>query len=320
MKYSKVIFWFTVLVILASCYHIMDVEFPDTERKITVNSFIRPDTNIHVSVTYSKAPDDSKDYYIPDASVTLFWDDSSVALTYKDSGIYTTDIRPRLNKSYKIIVKKNDTTVMAETYIPDTGFVVAVEVKLETGYCPQEMQKYSDLNITIKDNPEQDNYYEIFIPQHAVWDTSNYFYVVNNNNIQFFSVDDSVLIAEGYFPSTLSRRLIISDKYFDKNQITLHLHPLLSCGKTVIYDTVITDALLFLFVRSVSEDYYKYSKSYQWFINYMEGDVNAVNFISRPVNVYGNIEGGYGIFAGYVQWKKLMQIQEVEILSQKQKD
>jgi hypothetical protein len=59
--------------------------------------------------------------------------------------------------------------------------------------------------------------------------------------------------------------------------------------------------------RSVSESYYKYKERQFAYLFSLENDI--LSGMSEPINLYSNIMGGYGIFAGYSTDEKLITIQ-----------
>jgi len=310
MRKIRFIYILLLISFAISCDNIIDINFPTAEKQIVVNSFISNDTNIFVNLSYTKDVKDAKDYFISDAEVKLSWADTSIYLNYLDTGLYMANIKPFANQSYQLEVTKNDTVLTAETQIPDT-LSINVDVKLNTGYSQYLQQEYSDVDITIHDNPNRENYYEIIFPTDS-WHEDNIDFFLGGNIDMAYS-NDPILLAEGYTGNFSFQKIMISDKNFDKSNVILHLKPCVNSVKHVLDDTTIYTTDFFLVVRSVSEDYYKYVKSIeQYYDNITYGGI-AQTFVNKTVGVYSNINKGYGIFAGFSQKIMHEQIKEVVI-------
>ncbi len=318
-QYSLLILF---LISLTSCINEINVDFSQPEKQIVLNSFISPDTNVFVNLSYTKTVNTCEDYYIPDAEVKLYWEDSSAILNYVDSGLYTCYIKPRINVKYKIEVIKNDTVLTAETYIPDTNFFNSINIDLMTGYNADMAMPSHDANITIIDDPNQRNYYEIFFPERELYDSAMYYQTVQyaylyGLNAPLCAIYDSCLIKEGYNPAESYQRILFSDENFNTDTVTLHLHP--SCYVATPYhnDTLIYYGNITVIVRNVSEDYYKHQKSYDLYKANLDdnGFTSFANmsYISKILNVYNNVQGGYGIFAGYSQICRKIYVEEKHI-------
>jgi len=295
----------------------LEIENSSFDKQIIVNGLISPDTNVFVNLSYTKAVDDGKDYFISDAKVKLYWQDTSVTLNYLDSGLYISNIKPLVNQVYKLEVVKNDTILSAETIVPDTNFFDTVEVRLYTGTDISMASRYSDVYVKIKDNPRSEDYYEVFFPN-VFCTRCQYFLDMDDYNAFIADVNDPFLIAEGYIPGESYSSVLFSDQNFDSDSVTLHLHVDLGEEYRISNDTIYYLATVVLVVRKVSEEYYKYRKSYDiYFSNRNNNSFNSfanMSFIPKFINVYGNIKGGYGIFAGYSQIFRRIDIEEIHLL------
>ena len=314
MNHFKLILFFLLLTIVG-CINKIDIDTKSFSKQITVNSFLTPDSNVLVNVSYTKNISDGKDYFINDAKVELIWGDSVAELHYLKEGLYTADIKPRMNQQYKIRVEKNDTILTAETFVPDTPNIKNIEVKINTGYSAAEIDYISDLNITLKDSLPGNNYYEIFCPKDF-----NGYYRDWNEFTEFAQSDDSLLLSEGYIDGSVQNRILISDKDFNNSTATLHLKLIMGSPTSQLFDTLYQEIDFYLVVRSVSEDYYKYMKSYLVYENNIEGQNSSFNsfanmsFISKTVGVYGNVKNGFGIVAGYSEVSRYIYKKEFEII------
>ncbi|NMC40585.1 MAG: DUF4249 family protein, partial [Bacteroidales bacterium] len=58
--------------------------------------------------------------------------------------------------------------------------------------------------------------------------------------------------------------------------------------------------------RSVSESYYKFKERQYAYLFSLKNDI--FSGMSDPINLYSNIKGGYGIFAGYSSYEKTIAV------------
>ncbi len=147
---------------------------------------------------------------------------------------------------------------------------------------------YSQFSIFFEDDPNKSNFYEV-----AVWTT------MSPNIIWYGSCtsDDIIIKEEGnedYYP----RDLLFSDKLINglKKEIKVNIYPPAYSSpngeRAYLIDPYYTFIVHF---RSISENYYKYKKTLIRHMACKDGGV----FGCEPVEMYSNIEGGLGIFAGY---------------------
>lgn len=316
MNHSKLILLLTILVAFG-CYNTLDVNLSDFDKQIVINSLLTPDSNVLVNVSYTKAINDAKDYYINDAKVELSWSDSIIELTNIGNGFYTADIKPKMNREYNIRIKKNDTILTAKTFVPDTPNIQNIQVEIGTGNDASYATEFNNLNISIKDMSPDTNYYEIFSPREFYGDGGDY--IDNNEFNTFAQSNDPILLAEGYIDGSSQTRILFSDKDFNNSTATLHLKINSGSGTSIHFDTITRMTEFYLVIRSVSEEYYKFMKSYQAYqdnITYGYMSFNSfanMSFISKTVGVYSNIENGNGIFAAYSEISRHIYFEDITL-------
>ncbi len=299
-----VLFLYILAAMMQACFSDMKLDLDEvTDRQIVVNSVIYPDTTLFVSLTYTKFITDTTDYYIPNARVEISDGDTTILLHYRDSGIYVANYRPKCGKEYFLRVQVNDTILTAHTKIPpDTALVRDILYRysranrdLNTGY------NYTDLYIVLDDpNPGQPDYYE-FAYQEAFWAESNY----------FSPVDEPYYYQEGYIDDVYPT-MVLSDNFFPGfHPDTIHLKPDYS---PLIREGIAVDSMIYSFwviVRKVSDDYYKYMKSYytmdKSYYSYALFNSYGVSLSFKPIGLYSNIQNGLGIFAGFCQQSYLVE-------------
>ncbi|NLJ43797.1 MAG: DUF4249 family protein, partial [Bacteroidales bacterium] len=123
-------------------------------------------------------------------------------------------------------------------------------------------------------------------------------YIIDNNytSIWFKKNSDPIITSTGlldYNPKTL----IFTDKMFDGKH----------CSVKIYFATqAYADYNLTITFRSVSESYYKYKERQFAYLFSLENDI--FSGMSEPINLYSNITGGYGIFAGYSSDEKIITV------------
>ena len=313
MKVRISIFVF-LLVLLSSCDREIDFDFPDVEPAIVINSIITPESPISVNISavmpiaedsytvvydtvaigtiYSLHVPKPK-YCIEDASVLIYEDGELLcSLEYDEDGYYVSEKYPKVGSTYILVVNapgykecKATTTLYNMPVLSNMSFRDTVSVD-------QEGYPLSKLSFTIKDNDSNHNFYEMSC--RAVSDKYDveYEWIYFNKSRN----TDKVLIQSECLPFN-ERVLLFTDDYFSNGSYNLDViynyNPYVAMAK---YDLEIT-------VKTVSESYYKYRRSrimqeYQE-ESLFEDFANGETLSSIPVDIYSNIENGYGIFASY---------------------
>lgn len=145
-----------------------------------------------------------------------------------------------------------------------------------------------ELNFTDQPGP---NYYEIsMVAEYPSYGQPS------KRDVTFEKNSDPVLTSTGlldYRPKTL----IFSDYLFNEKTYSLKVNYSIYADIPKIGDGPSYGYKLHLSFRSVSESYYKYKEKQ---IVYLFGlDPDVFSGTSEPVQLFSNITGGYGIFAGY---------------------
>lgn len=300
MKYITLIALCSIL--LTSCQH--EIVLPDTGRKIVINGFIATDSLLNVFVNksvyastfdfpYGKDLDNAKVYiYQNDICIDSLnheWR-SSYSFTSNSSSIYypgnywSKRLIPLPGNEYKIVAKVPglpDAT--ASTKIPD---IVRIE-RIDTTriVIDPATGNYSFKRLICKieftDPKDETNYYlfnvgKVFLCQdpiveeelwninHGAWDGNRY--------IEGIAFSDKVINGQKY---SLTISIPITQIYIDSL-------------KTSIYPELTVPLKLY----SITEEYFKYIQTLNLY------NAKFGNPLTEPVQVYSNITGGLGIFAG----------------------
>jgi hypothetical protein len=276
-KVTRILILLLVVMATGSCELAVDVDVPFEGKKLTINSFFLSDSVFSATVLRNKSVlDDAPHERVNDATVVLS-DESGPIDTLKHSlnGNYRSTLKPVLGKRYTIAAHHP----YHETATGSSSIPPASEI-LNASY--QEVIRDGrriNFTVTFKNDPTQTRYYEVLAMGN--WDEVD----PQTKTIKRYytplplASDDPVLENASFGSGT---RFLISNVYYSEPEITLSFYTngyLDAAGASAI-------------VRSVTEDYYRYTTTAQLQFE------NAGNPFAQPVSVYTNIKNGFGIFAG----------------------
>lgn len=300
----------TALFFLSSCTKDVIIDIPSETPKLVVNSIVVVGDTIKVGVERSLNPAlFNKDLlFVTDAKVLLYIDGSlAETLSYQaDSKKYVSHVVAIPGKTYKIAVSaptfRNVSSVatahskVALTELdvkPDANAVIkselmnAVTVAFQDPptpgdiYCVRFMHKKTSASgSTYTSYGELDGRYTVSFD-------------VSAEGLEPSALDDVSTVAQGktfYFDIILLR-----DEFFNGTSKTLKLYvpEAFTLTPTTYNDAqnnnLPTTDTVYVELQHISEDYYKFLKSYDNVRDVIEG-------FTEPQNVYSNIVDGYGIF------------------------
>ena len=151
-----------------------------------------------------------------------------------------------------------------------------------------------DVAVSFDDPAGEANYYEIALVEHLR-------YVHDRDSMRadyhFFSTSDPLLLEGSYDrvvadagAPTYSRAAQFNDRAIDGTRHTIQM-------KTRVSSEMLEEERfqgLYVVLKTLSAKYYRYKKSRQP----LEDAVDLANPFQEPVQLYSNVEGGLGIFAG----------------------
>ena len=301
------------MLVVLSCHESeLKIELPIPKPKLVVHSTFTPFTlpivkSFTVSLSQNAGMFDSlKVAQIPDAKITLFADGKFDQIL-KYNGIYgsQSNYYPKVGIEYRILVEKEGfESVTAKGIIPEK--VLIKDTKLTPFAALDELKNpLSQLSMIFDDPAGQQNFYEIIILQDQ--NESSKFKLYSN---------DQVITSESYYPSPVAfdakqpNRLLFSDKLFNGNlhklEVTYRAPLVILGGKKYI-----NRHLIFLIFRSISKDYYLYYTSLLKQMNDVRPEI--LFGAAEPSTVFSNIQNGYGVFAGYSEDNRTIQVDTIRI-------
>lgn len=279
------------LILLTSfCdYYVLEVEIPDDDPKLVINSFFHPDSTLEVYIFEGVSIlDYSAEGLILNANVKLYNKDGEqvASLSKSDSNLYDpykSRFFPQPNEKYRIEVNyPGFPMAFGEEVIPeDTAVLTQVNLK-RLDLTPDSLtylKKYA-LSFTLND-PVGKDYYEIIVQNRYRGP-----YGPTYGNVELSSKDPIFsLFPEGY-------SLIFEDDLFDGNARIIKVE-FEAEDYSCLEGEECYDDNMRLLVRKTSESYFRFNSTYDLY-----GSLDG-NPLAEPVRVYSNIKNGFGIFAGY---------------------
>jgi hypothetical protein len=275
---------FLIPLLWMQCEMVVDVDVPLETPKITINAIFNADSVWLVKLNKSKYVLDESDFQvIENAQVTINEDGQLYdILEYADYGIYKSRLnkKPEFGKNYEIeVVSSGLETVTAISSLPDTAVINNIQFRWEEGKSNDRNFNYA-IDITMKDNPESENFYELTLYQgyHYVdWYTQDTVY-------QTYPI--GIFTDDAAFNEGSDNEVIFDDKLFNGKDFTVTI-------KGNYYGTGNEDDKFILHIKSLSKDLFRYKIT-----NSLQSSSSGDPF-AQPVHVYNNIEKGFGVFAGY---------------------
>ena len=277
-----------VLFITAGCETTVDVELPDHEPRLVINELFVADSAWRVSVTRSQGIQEADRRAAPpveNATVVIRANDRVVdTLTYTDEEIYRSldadASQPQVGTPYTLRVSA-------------PGF----ETAEATGQAPRPVPfrialregEHSDVDVTITDPAGRDNYYALFVYEKIVGPERTVRQALLFTSASPLLKDD-VQIDFGDGGRARYERALFTDETFqgETRRVTLRIRDL----ETPSQLPPEVERFVIVVLASLSEASYEYQRTADL------ADDTEDNPFSEPVQVFSNVNGGLGIFAG----------------------
>lgn len=296
MKIKKILFVLLTFTCLWSCEKVEDiVDFPKHKSRLVVNGFFHADSRWEFDVSKSLSVIDNAPLAkINNASIQIFENDiliETLTFLFEDGGIndglYYSDNKPVFGKNYSIIVSANGfESVSAADKLPTPVPIVSTDFKIidSSFYTNSDgnILWYINSAVSIKFNDPvgEENFYQLEVLYYYTiynFDSSTYYNSFNSFHLN----SDNLSIEEG-----LEGNIIFSDLIFDGQTYEI--------SAEFTHYNAPPDFTYYIYFKSLSKSCFFYKKTYGLYLN-RKNDPFA-----EPVQVYNNIENGFGIFAGYV--------------------
>ncbi len=292
---KKLFFLLSVSLIYISCEKVIPFEGDVNTPKLVINSVFESDSTFKVHVSSSRSVIDTSSFEnIDDAVVTIKDGNGNVieVLNHVVNGFYKGLVLPEENTTYILEVNHpNYAKITASDSLPSPIIINSVDTS--TILDPINGNR---LRISMNfDDPENNqNYYLL-----ETYSVNEYLIVENLDTIeyeldttkQFMVLTDEVFQNGG---SPWRDQGLFNDLLFNGQNKTLEIEiPNENwSGSEDGYDWSYKTLTLRLYLHNITISYYYYRTSLELFQN------ASGNPFAQPVQVYSNIENGFGVFAG----------------------
>lgn len=296
-----------LLLLAAGCSKIVNIEIPPVITKPVIYSLVtdyKPITLYFDSIFGILEYVDSSQMYSTDATVYLYVNHIFKEKLFRGNDYfqsYNYLPKPSDTLSVKVLPEKGEDTLYAQTYIPQKVNIDSVWFT-DSVYEDLDGFYYSRVNLRFKDPPRVKNYYEIFIRVRYSLDGKTV-----DENVETYYSDNPAIVNEGLVASTgqinndfLSdmqpSSVIFSDTLFQGKEISLGI-TFLSPSEYATGQPETHSFSLSVYLSNVTKAYYQYRKTIFMHLNAQQS--NVWDGYVEPIQMFSNVKGGYGVFAGY---------------------
>ena len=295
MALNKITHW-TIILLLTSCIKEVDYYAPSFTPQLVLSSIINPDSLIKAHVGKTIAITDTSSAIVENASVFLFENGVPIdTLVYQSDGWYFSHVYPQAGFSYSLETNHPVfSSVSSECSVPPPPQIDSLFFTVGESL-DQEGLPLTRFKLRLDDPDPNINFYQLILYSGNPLDPI----IQPMPSTRIIQLDDPTLIADAnwdYAPSTL----FFSDALFNgmNGEVSFNLkwggYP--SAG----------DSPYYIELRNISSSYYQYLKS--WSVHRFNQnstqntrDPLTLLFQGDPVELYTNVNNGYGIFGAYNQ-------------------
>lgn len=317
MKLYKIAF-LCFFFVMISCEKEIHVTIPDRVPRIVINATLVPYTlpsgkYLGVNVSSSKHIFDSTtNTQLSNAIVLLYKNNLFVDTLHCKSmdnpGFYPLGFNPmagpETGETYKLVVSTDGfETVNAKTTIPPKIEILDVSID-RIAFFDENNLVFSKITLTFNDS-DSINYYEVV--------ASEIGQEYNDDNYFRLTTFEPFIIGESHYPPAIRfdlkkpKHLLFNDKSFDGEKAKVDFY--FQAAQRQGSQNILLSDIISVQLRNVSEEYYKYRSSLlQSSFNNQE---DLIYGMGEPMNVYSNVEHGYGVFAGYNNSIKSLELEEI---------
>lgn len=277
---KRIIFPFLLLLLFA-CELVVDIDVPFEQAQLTLNTYFSPDSlwNAYLSLN-QHVLDDGPYRLVDNARIIIYEEDIPIdTLINKGNGIYQSDTeRPTAGKRYKITADATGYgSISAESYLPSPVQIANATFSEIENTIDQELR----IKMEIKD-PMKKNYYQVLLEREREYYDFHTETVRTTLDRMYLTSEDPAIQNEN---EEFDNDITFNDLLFNGKEINFTFSASQYGGSGFASTTLI--------LKTLSEDYYNYVNTSSLQKN-TSGDPFA-----QPVNIYNNIQNGFGVFAGY---------------------
>jgi hypothetical protein len=295
MKSTSIII--SILLTLIGCETVITIDLPEEDTKFSVTSILDPDSTFSAYLFGSSFILDELNYdQIKNATITIKNTSDGEINSLEYSNLlekYVSTQKPELGEEYELTVAgEGIETATSTIMLPNNDIIISdLDYNLEkTEYIWGDMAEHN-ISFNLKDSPEK-NYYEIVVlSKNEIYSNDT---LISVNTEELYVNTNAGVLFEEY-----ADLLIIDDELFNNQtkKISFYFSPSWNNANCFRASEVLPNCYIvktdILNVRAINAEYFKFYQTLG-LQSVLSGDPSA-----EPVNVYSNIENGFGVFAGY---------------------
>lgn len=292
---KRLLFLLSISLLYISCEKVIPFDGDVNTPKLVINSVFESDSTFKVHVSSSRSVIDTASFNnIDDAIVSIKDDNENIieTLNHIENGFYKGQTFPQENQTYILEVNHPDyADITASDSLPSPITINSVDTS--TIIDPINGNRLQ-ISMNFDDPENTQNYY--LIETYSV----NEYLVIKNSDTTEYELDTTkqfMVLTDEVFQnggSPWREQGLFNDLLFNGQNKTLELEiPNDSwSGSEDGYDWSYQTLTLRLYLHNITLSYYYYRTSLELFQN------ASGNPFAQPVQVYSNIENGFGVFAG----------------------
>jgi len=295
MRINSIVVYFAFLLVLlgTGCRKSVFVTPKPTKKKIVVNSIFTHDQQLQLNVTSTKNHNESQPLF-DNLNIRLLSHQFSkkAAISYQTPDILTDFYPDDTYTGYFHLSVSADgyDTVYAVANIPKPIIVSATFEDSATLY----NRPVFKIKVSITDAIEKGDYYMMDVRLKkmvaGLWDVDPFWEIYSTDTRTENQINSQT-------PFDNYRHIYLSDEYVDSTGPFINTFVFIESSLDLISDpSSIQSASVELRVRRVSKDLYEHALSIDQYYEKLE---TGPIFEKEYIEVYSNVSGGYGVFAGY---------------------
>lgn len=267
----------TILTCLFSCRDLVQDQFPDN-KEVVINSILSAEQELKLHLSFTAKMNDTLFKVIENATVRFYKDSLYVEnLYYVGDGFYLSSNILEEDHKYSCEVQvPNYGTYYCEDFLPKKQCITNLK-HVKIAGITDDGEVFSSVSFTFNNQINERKYYQVVIKEITPYDES---FV----NLALFT--DPILISEGLPILAFSNESISGSSY----EMTINYTVTSYSNNLPVFKPIQVE------FRSISYNYYQYLKKLYL---YEQGINPSIDASPTYTNMHSNIEGAYGIFAGF---------------------
>jgi len=267
----------TLVTSLFSCRELVQDQFPDN-KDVVINSILTAEQELKLHLSFTAKMNDTLFKVIENATVRFYKDSLYVEnLYYIGDGFYLSSNILEEDHKYSCEVQvPNYGTYYCEDFLPKKQCLTNLK-HVKIAGITDEGEVYSSVSLTFNNIVSERKYYQVVLKE-----LNSY----GDNSVNLTLFTDPILISEGLPILVFSNENISGSAY----EMTINYTGTSYSNNMPDYKPIQVE------FRSISNNYYQYLKRLYL---YEQGVYPSIDISPIYLNMHSNIEGAYGIFAGF---------------------